>query len=201
MPLFQTTNCWIRGYVFRDQTARWNYQYLTGRWDKLKTQAEQTRFDATARLLARHVSPGDVLEIGCGEAVLQRRLSSADYRSWLGIDLSTVAIQRAQAFTDARTRYLVADMETFEPDVKFDAIVFTESIYYSPDCAQLLRRYSRFLKPNGRFLVSIFRTKRSAAIWANIHRVAPLLDASSTTNDLGTWDCKVLGPVIDSRAG
>lgn len=175
--------------------------YATGRWEKLKIPAEQVRFDATARLLTRHGPPGQVLEIGCGEALLQQRLQPADYQDWLGIDLSEVAIRRAQAFATAHVRYCVADMELFDPGGRFDVIVFTESIYYSKDSRRLLERYVRFLKPSGLFIISIFRTKRSARIWAGLHAVAVPVDSISTSNELGTWDCEVLMPVEEWKTG
>ena len=199
MPSLQLIFLWLRGRLFRDRSARWDHMYATGRWEYLKTPAEQARFDATARLLTRHGPPGRVLEIGCGEAVLQPQLDPADYLSWVGVDISDVAIQRAQAFANENVRYLLADMETMDPGGKFDAILFTESIYYAVNCAQLLQRYARFLNPDGVFIVSICRTKRSDKIWADIHSVTTVIDAAVTRDDtvtdsaLNTWDCEVLG--------
>ena len=201
MPSLQLVTLWLRGRLFRDRAARWNHMYATGRWEYLKTPAEQARFDATARLLVRHGPPGRVLEIGCGEALLQQRLKPGDYQDWVGIDLSAVAIQRAQAFVTDHVRYHVADMELFDPDGRFDVIIFTESIYYSADSRRLLERYVRFLKPTGRFIVSIFRTKRSARIWSGLHTVASTIDSIATSNELGTWDCEVLVPKEAPKAG
>lgn len=92
-------------------------------------------------------------------------------------------------------RYLVADMETFVPEGRFNAIVFAESVYYSPNCAQLLRRYSPLLTTNGCFIVSIFRTKRSNRIQQLVHSVTTVVDAITTVNEIGTWDCEVLRPL------
>ena len=72
--------------ILRDRAARWNYQYASGHWEKLKITAEQARFDVTALLLTRHAPPGRVLEIGCGEALLQQQLNAADYLDWVGVD-------------------------------------------------------------------------------------------------------------------
>lgn len=77
-------------------------------------------------------------------------------------------------------------METFDLGEKFDAIVFTESIYYAADCAQLLRRYTGFLNPNGVFIISICQTKRSDRIWADIHWVTPPLDVIATREGTDT---------------
>jgi ubiquinone/menaquinone biosynthesis C-methylase UbiE len=83
-------------------------------------------------------------------------------------------------------------MCTFDPQESFDAIVFSESIYYVPQPGAVLERYNRFLSPGGVLLVSIFATKRSAAVWAELHAVADSIDSRTTTNELGTWVCEVL---------
>jgi SAM-dependent methyltransferase len=183
---------WFRSRVLHDRAARWNYQYATGKWDQLKN--EQARLATTALLLIRHLPPGRVLEIGCGEALLQQQINPADYLGWLGVDISDLAIRKAQAFATDRVRYLTADMETFDPGGQFDAIVFTESIYYSASPGRLLRRYARFLNPGGVFIISIFRTKRSDAIWTEIHAEAAAFDGGTTTSELGTWHCEALRP-------
>ena len=133
-----------------------------------------------------------MLEIGCGEALLQRRLVPNDYRRLVGVDISDVAINRAQVFADNRVRYLVADMQDLELDEKFDAIIFTESIYYHPRPHQLLQRYARFLDKGGVFIISIFRNKGSARTWTKIHSVAAPIDDATATNEAGVWDCEVL---------
>lgn len=197
--LFQLGLLWLRSRLLRDRAARWDHQYATGRWEKLKGEAEQARLDATVRLLTAYKPHARVLEIGCGAALLQRRAASAQYTAWLGIDISSVAIEQARQFAGEAVRYEVADMEAFNPGERFDAIVFTESIYYSSDPARLLRRYARFLNPGGRFFISMFRTKRTPRISARIHQAAAMLDSVVTKNELGTWECSVLRPIVAAR--
>lgn len=192
MSWLNSTVSWFKRRVLRNQSERWDHQYTTGRWEKLKSPTEQARFDACASFLRRHAPAGRVLEIGCGEALLQQRLAPTDYASWLGADISAVAIAHAQKFATERVRYVVADMTRFAPAGPFDAIVFPESIYYVPQRAALLQRYARLLAADGVFIISIFTTKRSAAVWEEIHAVAETIDSSVTTNELGTWHCEVL---------
>ncbi len=192
MPPHRAFISWFKRRILQDQRERWNHQYASGLWEKLKAPAEHARLAACADLLRRHAPRGDILEIGSGEALLQRHLKPEDYAHWFGVDLSDVAIARAQAFASERMRYVAADMNAFEPGDKFHAIVFPESIYYATDRASLLQRYAGYLYPGGVFIISIFTTKRSAAIWAEIHAVTETIDARATTNEMGTWRCEVL---------
>ena len=192
MTRFQSIHAWFRREVLRDRAERWNHQYAIGRWEVLKSPVENARFEACIALLRRHAAGGRLLEIGCGEALLQRRLAPSDYQRLVGVDISDVAIQRARVFADDRVRYLVADMQALELDEKFDAVIFTESINYVPRRHQLLRKYARFLNEGGVFIVSVFRHKRSAGIWTEINSVAAPIDRATTTNEAGAWDCEVL---------
>ena len=192
MTALQSFRAWFRRKILRNRAARWDHQYRVGRWDGLKAPVENARLDACVALVRRHAPGGRLLEIGCGEALLQRRLASDDYRRLVGVDLSEVAISRAQVFANSRVSYLVADMRDFEPAEKFDAVVFTESIYYDPHPDHLLRNYGRFLGEGGGFIVSIFRNKGSTAVWAKLHAMAAVVDGITTTNEAGVWDCEVL---------
>jgi 2-polyprenyl-3-methyl-5-hydroxy-6-metoxy-1,4-benzoquinol methylase len=77
-----------------------------------------------------HYRPGgSLLDVGCGEGVLQRRLRALGYARYLGIDSSEEAIARAQTERDARTEFRCADAETYMPQDRFDVIVFNEVLY------------------------------------------------------------------------
>lgn len=194
MPWLNSPAAWFRRVILRDRAARWNHQYASGRWELLKAPQEAARLDACAALLRRHAPGGRLLEIGCGEALLQQRLGPGDFARFVGVDISAVAIARAKAVTagDPRTTYLVADMRALELTEKFDAVIFTESIYYVPDCDAVLRRYAPLLNDGGVFAISIFQNKRSAEVWAQIHAVTSVIDRTTTKNDAGMWDCEVL---------
>lgn len=192
MTSLQSVGVWFRREILRDRSARWNHQYAAGRWEGLKAPVESARLDACVALLRRHAAGGRLLEIGCGEALLQLRLAPNDYQCLVGVDISAVAIARAQSFAGNRVRYLVADMRGLRLDEKFDAVVFTESIYYDPRPDQLLRKYVQFLGAGGVFIVSIFRNKGSADTWARIHSVTDPVDRITTKNEAGVWDCEVL---------
>ena len=187
---------WFRREILRRRADRWNHQYSTGRWEGLKAPREQARFETCIALLRRHASGGDLLEIGCGEGLLLQRLSPADYRQFVGVDISGVAIQRATGLANPRANFLIADMQRLELEQKFDAVIFTESIYYVSRCDELLRRYAHFLRDHGVFVVSVFSNRGSQGVWDQIHLAAELIERVTTTNDAGTWECEVLRPAV-----
>lgn len=83
----------IRRKVFRTDKYRWDYQYLTGQWNGLKTK-EMQRLDIAKDLITKCALGGKILEIGCGEGVFFQNALKADYSFYKGIDLSEVAISR-----------------------------------------------------------------------------------------------------------
>ncbi len=184
----------IKRKIFRNSRDRWNYQYEKGKWEFLKQPDEDERFQTVIRFIEQYKLGGNLLEIGCGEALLQQKINSNHYAHFTGIDVSDIAIENANRYKNSKTAYWVADMETYVPSHLMDAIIFTESIYYSKNPAKLLQRYRQFLKSEGIFIISIFDFKYSTKVWQQIESICLVLEHTSTTNYKGTWQCKVLTP-------
>lgn len=146
-------------------------QYASAEWDYLRSMEEAPRFgvvSAYCRLLA---SQGSVLEVGCGEGFLLEQLDRSRYRHFTGIDISGVAIQRAQALQDDRTVFVRAEAETYVPDRTFELIVFNEVLEYFNEPRVLVRRYEPFLAQGGHFVASMFAapyTSRTQRIWKQL---------------------------------
>lgn len=188
----QKISSFIKRKILRVNRERWNHQYAQGKWEGLKSETEHERFMATVKLLAKWKPNADILEIGCGEAILQQKLEGVPYSSLTGVDLSDVAIARAQVFTNERTRYVAANMEHYHPDNQYDTIIFTESLNYASNPKELLKRYQSYLKKDGVFIVSMYNSKHIPPIWQAIETQFQVLDSIRTTNQRGSWDCKVL---------
>lgn len=182
----------IRRKILRIKRDRWNHQYLTGFWEGLKAPTEHARFGAIVALIERWKSNAAILEIGCGEGLLQQKLPASAYRRLVGVDLSDVAIERAKQQATAQTHYLVADMEVFDPYDTFDVVVFTESLNYARSPVQTLHRYEAFLKPEGILVVSMFESKHIPEIWNSLAADFTFADQIITQNERGTWHCRVL---------
>jgi 2-polyprenyl-3-methyl-5-hydroxy-6-metoxy-1,4-benzoquinol methylase len=166
--------------------------FVSGYWERLTAPAEDARLMMCARLLRTHTRNADVLEIGCGEADLMRHLTPDDYSTWTGIDASTGAIDRARRFGNERVRYVADNLRVLEPGGMYDAIIFSESIYYLPDPAAMLHRYARHLKPDGVLIISLFENGTQAPVWRDIHSVAYSIGSCVIQNARGIWTCEAL---------
>ena len=140
----------------------WEAQYAAGRWDFLAELSELARFSILAGYIC-HLKPGaTVLDTGCGQGVLLRRLPRSCYSSYVGIDLSVSAISVAQAQGNERSTFLVADCEKYEPAEQFDVIVFNEVLCCLHDPMRTVERYARSLKSGGLLLVSLCTAARGS---------------------------------------
>jgi SAM-dependent methyltransferase len=99
----------------------------------------------------------DVLEVGCGEGWLVRRLAAAGARA-VGLDPSAVALERARRdeVVDHLASYVegVAQALPF-PAASFDIVIFFNSLHHVPEgCMDAaLAQVARVLRPGGRLFV------------------------------------------------
>jgi 2-polyprenyl-3-methyl-5-hydroxy-6-metoxy-1,4-benzoquinol methylase len=181
----------IRRKIIRDRKLKWDYQYQQGKWEYLNDPLEEQRFQAVLQALQTYGSAKSILEVGCGEGILQSRMQPGSYHHYLGIDLSEVAIQKAARLCNDDTRYSCADMETFTTTTSFDVIVFTESLYYAKKPVQLLQQYAQFLAPGGHIILSVYKTADNESLLRKIETAYPLKEQQLSTNERGAWYCQV----------
>jgi SAM-dependent methyltransferase len=183
--------------------AHLDAQYQRGTWDFMWSLGELGRFSVLAGY-CRFLRPGaSVLEVGCGEGILQDRLDPASYRRYVGVDIAESAIGRARARTAGRAgsagpevEFVTADATTYDPATTFDIIIFNESLEYFEDPLALVRRYEPFLAADGFFIASIYRgpdTVRWRRIWKRLDTAYREHDHTTVTNAAGmSWDLRVL---------
>jgi 2-polyprenyl-3-methyl-5-hydroxy-6-metoxy-1,4-benzoquinol methylase len=142
-----------------------------------------------------------VLDIGCGEGILQRLLSPT-YSKYLGVDLSQAAIDRAAAAAaDAdNTKFVAGDARDFAPEEHFDVVVFNECLYYFEEPLAITQRYEGCLNKSGIFLVSNVIRRRSRAARRDLQSAYVLLDRVLLENCRGVrWQVEVLSPGLCGR--
>jgi 2-polyprenyl-3-methyl-5-hydroxy-6-metoxy-1,4-benzoquinol methylase len=171
-------------------------QYTAAEWDYLRSIGEAPRFgvvSAYCRLLA---SGGSVLEIGCGEGILLEHLDRSRFAHFTGVDISSVAIERARGLADERTTFACADAEAYVPDRAYDVIVFNEVLEYLDDPLAVVRRYEAFVQPEGHFVVSMFAgidTARTRRIWKRLQsRYVATAHTKVATGRSYLWNVKAL---------
>ncbi|MFI9273455.1 class I SAM-dependent methyltransferase [Kitasatospora sp. NPDC052896] len=110
---------------------------------------------ALARMLP-DVSGLDVLDLGCGDGTLTRRLAAAGARSVLGVDASTRMLALARARPAPRVRYLHDRAERLAlPSAALDLVVSSLVLHYLADYPGLIQRVSDWLRPGGQLVFSV----------------------------------------------
>lgn len=140
----------------------WDAEFTNGRWDCLDTTADDfvySRIETTAK-------GGSVLDLGCGAGSTASELNEEAYRQYVGVDVSQVAIDKAQRRIDGKglahkCGFVRGDIATYKPTEQYDAILFRDSLYYikRSQFKAVLMRYSRWLKQDGCFIVRIWDGK------------------------------------------
>jgi 2-polyprenyl-3-methyl-5-hydroxy-6-metoxy-1,4-benzoquinol methylase len=178
----------------RLDAAAWDDEYATEQWARLHTIEELSRYSLIVGYCAFLRQGGSVLEVGCGEGVLARRVLSAGVARYLGIDLSAQAIAAAQAAEIAGCDFVAADAETYQPPPgqQFDVLIFNESLYYFKQPGREVSRYSECLTPDGIVIVSLQNVVRSHQIWSMLRRGFKTLDAVRVAHGRLSWDVRVL---------
>ena len=181
------------------EKPQWEEQFAAGRWDYLA--AEEERYRSLAELVARHRPGARVLDVGCGAGPLVPALRAVGIASYLGLDVSEVAVSRARRLEDGRTGFLAADAESWTTDERFDAVIFNESLYYFEDPLGGARRYGEFLRrptverPAGLLFLSMFCSRRSLAILRQLERRFRTQESRELLGERGGWRQVVLEPL------
>lgn len=182
----------LRKALMGPKRYKWEKEYASGRWDYLNEPLEEDRYNAVLAFVKKYLEGNKaILEIGCGEGILQERMPKNSYKRFLGIDISRVAISKAARLKDEITDYLAGDMEKYVPPGKYAMIIFNEVLYYSPDPIHLVNRYLPYLEPGGRILSSLTETPKSLAIMNDLEKEFTVLDQKVSQNKRGAWHCKL----------
>jgi SAM-dependent methyltransferase len=62
------------------------------------------------------------------------------------------------------------DFDEYVPTDSYDAVIFSESLYYAPDPLKTVRRYTSALNPGGIVIVSMWRRPSRYRVWRMLSR-------------------------------
>jgi len=176
----------------------WEAQYAEGKWDYLGQLSELARFSILAGYIC-HLKPGGaVLDAGCGQGDLLRRLPSPCYSRYVGIDVSSTAISVARNQQNERSAFFAVDCDQYAPKEQFDVIVFNEVLMCLRDPLATVERYVRSLSYRGLLLVSMCTAARgSSTILWRLKRAYATVDEVRVVHSRRkvSWVCTALRAV------
>lgn len=179
--------------------AAWERQYQTGHWNRLRTVGELGRFSLIVGYIHELKPQGAVLDVGCGEGLLFRRLQPRGCSTYLGVDISAAAVAKARDAGEGS--FVCVDAEEYLPENTYDVIVFNESLYYFKHPLDTVERYLTRLKPDGIMMVSTFpASRRGRSILRTLKRKYGLLDETNISHQSESWICSVFVPASDAPA-
>lgn len=155
-------------------------------WARLRDPSEIGRYSVIHGYVQTFAPGGAVLDVGCGDGILQERIQ---YGSYLGIDMFAQSIARASSKEDERTRFLQADAATFAPRETFDAIIWNECLYYLANPIDVITRYRQYLRARGVMIVSMFyQTFATRRLFRQLHVLGPVVaDLRIQASNGSTW--------------
>ena len=130
------------------------YDEAASHWGDVDAVSAE-RVEVTSRLLEGRPPRGDVLEVGCGNGAVCRRLSQWGVARVTGVDLSGVSVERACTRTPPGVEFHVADAcdEALATVVAhrapFDLVLFCDSLEHVLDMSVALRNAVKLLAPGG----------------------------------------------------
>lgn len=136
----------------------WDREFAVNKWNFI----DNTVGDCVYPYLERYAKNGSILDLGCGPGNTANELAATAYQTYVGVDVSEVALSKARKRTQESGRlnnnlFAQEDFLTYVPTQQFDVILFRESMYHVPlgKVKAILDRYSRYLKDHGVFIVKM----------------------------------------------
>ena len=188
------------GYGNPAAKGLWDTQYQEEKWEFLNGLDEMAHYmiiHGYIQLAAERQGKKSLtlLDVGCGHGQLLRYLHPSCFETYLGIDFSEKAIEKAHSFSSAKVRFLEVDMEKWDGREQFDLIIFNEALYYAPEPVKTLERYQSFLQENGLFIVSMCKKENHYLVLRKIHNIFDLLSSIELTTDRQqTWKVQLIAP-------
>lgn len=172
----------------------WNDSWSHG-YD-LNRAHEDARYGTLIAWIHRHEKEGPLLDVGCGDGLLEEQYRKVSSVRIVAFDYSAAAIARAKARCLPDVEFLCADSRTFRPQQRFSVVILNESLYYVQDYVGMMENLSKALTADGVFVVSMHDTRIAKRIWKDVQRSYVLLHGVSLKDEPTgcLWHIRLLQP-------
>src|SRR6185437_16252583 len=102
----------VRHRPERRAVSEWDRAYSSGQLAYFGDLDEFARYSVLTGYVRYIGGRPDIIDIGCGDGLLRSHLEGLPFASYLGIDLSGVAVAAAQGLIDASTTFICTDVMT-----------------------------------------------------------------------------------------
>jgi SAM-dependent methyltransferase len=181
----------------------WDRDFSSGKWDFI----DDTAGDCVYPFLEKYATHGNILDLGCGPGNTANELTSDAYKTYIGVDISAAALEKAVRRTKENGRagknsFVASDFLGYAPTQDFDIILFRESLYHVPygQVKPILEKYSKHLKPGGVFIVRLYAgDERPGVIKPRVIRKMDLIKNNFDMVEYRRFDTPALPTVLVFR--
>jgi SAM-dependent methyltransferase len=181
----------------------WDRDFSSGKWDFI----DNTAGDCVYPFLEKYANDGNILDLGCGPGNTANELTSDAYKTYIGVDISAAALEKAVRRTKENGRadknsFVVSDFLGYAPTQDFDIILFRESLYHVPygQVKPILDKYSKHLKTGGVFIVRLYAgDERPGVIKPRVIRKMDLIKNNFDMVEYRRFDTPALPTVLVFR--
>ena len=208
MYIVRRTLTFVQGFLTSDGPSSikkklWDRDFSSGKWDFI----DDTAGDCVYPFLEKYANHGNILDLGCGPGNTANELTSDAYKTYIGVDISATALEKAVRRTKENGRadknsFVVSDFLGYAPSQDFDIILFRESLYHVPygQVKPILDKYSKHLKTGGVFIVRLYAgDERPGVIKPRVIRKMDLIKNNFDIVEYRRFDTPALPTVLVFR--
>lgn len=200
----EVSNAW--NLFVANSPSRWERMYARGEWEFLRSRHQRPPHYVISGIIRdRFPMRADVLDVGCGHAILYPLLTGA-VSTYTGLDIAGAVIgECVRDFgRNADCSFQAVAFEDFDPTERFDVIVINELLYYFPlhSVEGIFRRAQSLLRNDDSLLiVSMGSNPKVSRIWHQLSQLAPPEQSIVTMNPVSgsRWTVRVYRGAIGSR--